>query len=638
MQLSFDKILLWILILLGTLLRFYAPTQIPMMNDELSALSRLQFDSFGELIEKGVKVDGHPAGIHVFLYFWTALFGENNDFVIKLPFLLMGVASLPLAYILFKRWFNSTVALFIVAYIATLQYPIMYSQIARPYISGLFFGLAMVWFWTVALFDSNKQQKWQYWTGFTFSASLCCYNHYFSLLFAFIVGCTGLFFMRRNTIKPYFISLLCIVLLFIPHLQVFLAQLKTGGLSWLSIPQNDFILNYLTYILQYNYVSYAFILTAFILGVLKPQFSKFQIIAFVWFFLPIAIGFFYSIYVKPVIQFSVLLFSFPYGLALVFSFYKEQSSFFKGIILSCIAAINIGVLVYERQHYSVFYKQYFKEFATQTQAFASQHKPKYFDIMLAGYTQYLDRYFKHYNPDLSYTSFVDWNVGRFDFRKKMATQTTPYFICGNIPLEYIPVVREYYPYLIYKDFGFIYEYYIFSKIKPKKEVHDVLFSETLDFEKPQPHWHSPPPIFYDSLRQYVSLLDSTQEWGPTFEAPLTDLSPDRHSFIDIGIDFNLLQQTNHQGCITLGIYQTNKTVLWLETPIAQYRDTASTDGWQRAYWSIRLTDSFKNQNDIHDCYIKVFFWNKAKRPIALDNFMVQTRQGNNKVYFLYEDK
>ncbi len=40
-----------------------------------------------ELIEGGVKVDGHPAGIHVFLYYWTKLFG-TNEWIVKLPFIV----------------------------------------------------------------------------------------------------------------------------------------------------------------------------------------------------------------------------------------------------------------------------------------------------------------------------------------------------------------------------------------------------------------------------------------------------------------------------------------------------------------------------------------------------------------------
>ena len=36
--------------------------------DELSGLDRTRFNSFGELIERGVKIDAHPALIQVIIY------------------------------------------------------------------------------------------------------------------------------------------------------------------------------------------------------------------------------------------------------------------------------------------------------------------------------------------------------------------------------------------------------------------------------------------------------------------------------------------------------------------------------------------------------------------------------------------
>ncbi|MFZ4414916.1 MAG: hypothetical protein ACOYOV_17650, partial [Bacteroidales bacterium] len=63
---NIDSILIFIILAVGVILRFYKFTEIPFTNDELSALYRARFDSFHELIAKGVLIDGHPAGVQVF--------------------------------------------------------------------------------------------------------------------------------------------------------------------------------------------------------------------------------------------------------------------------------------------------------------------------------------------------------------------------------------------------------------------------------------------------------------------------------------------------------------------------------------------------------------------------------------------
>src|ERR1700740_1949309 len=94
---SINTCLLVFVLLTAGVLRFYKAFDIPFTHDELSALCRLRFDSFHELMEKGIKIDGHPAGVQVFLYYWTKWVG-TTEFAIKLPFLLMGMGSIYFAY------------------------------------------------------------------------------------------------------------------------------------------------------------------------------------------------------------------------------------------------------------------------------------------------------------------------------------------------------------------------------------------------------------------------------------------------------------------------------------------------------------------------------------------------------------
>ena len=242
------------ILFIGSILRFYNYVEIPFTHDEFSALFRLNFDSFSELIEKGVKVDGHPAGVHVFLYYWTKVFG-SSEWIVKLPFTIFGIVSIWIIYLIGKKWFNETVGLISAAFIASIQFTVIYSQIARPYISGMFFSLIMVYYWTLIIKTSEKN-FFKNICLFVLASTICAYNHHFSLLFAVIVGLSGLFMIQKKYTLKYIISGLLIFMLYIPHLGIFFYQLNIGGIGgldgWLGKPTNDFIIQYIWYILNFS--------------------------------------------------------------------------------------------------------------------------------------------------------------------------------------------------------------------------------------------------------------------------------------------------------------------------------------------------------------------------------------------------
>jgi hypothetical protein len=92
-----NKLILFVILAAGAILRFWNFADIPFAHDEFSALFRTDFSNFSDLINYGVKPDGHPAGIQVFLYYWIFIFGAT-EWVVKLPFALMGVASIWVMY------------------------------------------------------------------------------------------------------------------------------------------------------------------------------------------------------------------------------------------------------------------------------------------------------------------------------------------------------------------------------------------------------------------------------------------------------------------------------------------------------------------------------------------------------------
>ena len=91
-RISSNHLILLFILLAGTLLRIWHLMEIPLTHDEFSVVFRTGYDSFADLIEQGVRVDVHPAGVQVFVNYWVALFGESAA-AVKIPFILFGIFS-----------------------------------------------------------------------------------------------------------------------------------------------------------------------------------------------------------------------------------------------------------------------------------------------------------------------------------------------------------------------------------------------------------------------------------------------------------------------------------------------------------------------------------------------------------------
>ena len=298
-----NQTILIIIIIIGALLRLYNYNIAPFTLDEFSALFRTNFDSFSELIDKGVKIDGHPAGIQVFLFYWVKLFGYS-EWVVKLPFLAFGILSIYLIYLIAKDWFNETVGLVSAAFIASLHFSIIYSLIARPYISGLFFSLAMVYFWT-KLIKHPSSHFYRNSILFVVFTSLCAYNHHFSLLFAGIVGVSGLFLIDRKFLVKYALCGVFVVLLYLPHIPVFIYQLNVGGVEeWLGKPKKEFFVDFVYYIFNFSIYVLFVTLGISIWGVFTSSVRNIDLkksfLVVVFFFLPIFMGYSYSTHFSAV--------------------------------------------------------------------------------------------------------------------------------------------------------------------------------------------------------------------------------------------------------------------------------------------------------------------------------------------------
>ena len=586
------------------------------MHDELSALYRLRFASLSALVEHGIKPDGHPAGVQLFLYFWTSLFG-TDELVVKLPFILSGIASVWLVYLVGKRWFGSPTGLMAAAFLATSQFAIMYSQIARPYSTGLFFSLLLVYFWTKVVFD-EKVKLLPALAALTISAIACCYTHYFSMLFAGIVGLSGFILINRNRVIPYIISWVIGGLFFVPHLPIFFHQISIGGLEWLTPPGEGFLLRFLKYSFHYSLWVYMLVAILVLYGTVtlkRLSLSKLQLLSLLWFATPLLIGFVYSLYRVPVLQFSVLIFVFPYLLLFIFSFCRNLTTLASQAAVLLILVLNSLTLVYARKHYQLLYdKQPFPEVAANINNWSAELGDDSTLLLINHNPNYLDYYFKEENTGGNVYSLFDGLPSIPSFRSALRDEKRPYLVISGLPLEYEAVARESYPHMIMEDKGFTYEMYGLSKNTGE---------DTIGYK------------VHQTEGIYDICMDQDDEWGPEISVLLKDVTQNRHDILEVSVDVKPIGSL--EGAIlTLQLFRDDEQLEWQQRELKHFVNVNDST-CQMVYLPIRLSNVFKEKGSMDRVSLKSFVWNRDGATFCLSNYQITVRQGNSFVYGLIED-
>ena len=638
MKVKNTTLLLLLIIITASFLRLYNFFEIPYTHDEFSALFRTNFSSFSQLIEKGVKVDGHPAGVQVFLYYYSQLFGIS-EWVIKTPFIIAGILSVLLIFLIGKKWYNETVGLLAASFLATIQYTVMYSQIARPYISGLFFSLLMVYFWTNIIFNPQKRFYFNS-VFFILSASACSYNHYFSLLFSAIVGISGLFFVQRKYLIKYLLSGLIVVLLFLPHLKIFFYQLHLGGIGdWLGKPHNDFILNFIEYIFQFSVFSGILTILILLSGFYKIKRAvfrfKFFILSLIWFFVPFFIGFLYSKYINSVLQYSTLIFSFPYLFFILFGHLKLQNKTINTLLVLFILTINSLVLIFERKHYDLFYHSPYEQILVE---YKNKCNDNIKTISIIDSHKKISQYYisKHsIKPDfIWYDSFRN----ELDFRnflsRKYGDYDSLYFGClsSSNPVI-IPVILEFFPTIAWQRNYAGGTAYLFTKNPGNLKTISVL-----DFESEKENWTSlNAKNINDSIKfsgKYSYLIDHTTEWSPTYRNQLDKMIYNKNNFIDLSVQVYI--HGNSDSVLLVSSLEESKgnTIDWRATTFNTFIDPSEPfKKWVTIHHSIKLSDIYLNYKNIE---FSAYIWNRGKHDFFIDDFTIKLRQGNPVIYGLYE--
>ncbi|NPD84230.1 hypothetical protein HNS38_05655 [Lentimicrobium sp. L6] len=630
---------LTIILIIAATLRFYNFFTLPYMWDELSAISRLQFNSFSELIEKGVKPDGHPAGVQVFLYYWTLLFGRT-EWIVKLPFNLMGLASIYLIFKIGQTWFGDKSGVLAASFMATLQFFVLYSPVARPYISGLFLTLMMVHYWSLYMFQ-NPSKKFL--AGFIIFAALSAYNHHFSLLFAAIIGFSGLFTIHKSQVKEYIISGILIFTLYLPHMPVFIHQLGIGGIGgeglWLNKPNYSFPLEFIDWAFQFSSTILILVAAFFAYSIfgdkstISTRKTTKNTLLISWFLLPITIGLGYSLYINPVIQYSMLIYSFPYLLLLIGSGIEKMKwwSFYPSILL--IIILNTFNLIENRKHYEIIFKQPFDITAQMLNENNNLTEGETF-IIFNTIEDYQTFYFAKYeikNP--AYFNVYKEEISSKEFSQIISARKEDFILASGVPSNYIPIIQQYYPNLTKRVDGYTVENYLFSKSR----IPNILKNQeitTFSEESNKTGWKFNDARFVeDSLANSAYEFKEKDEWGLSYSDSISKLKI-KHGVI-IEVIAEVICDTNDLNSLLVGTIQTTSgETIWRGAPMSLISTSKKNH-----YKAIQTLDSkiLVTKNDWNNSILNLYIWNKDKESFKIHNIEVSTRANNPIRYGLFNN-
>ena len=335
----------WILVVIGSLaLRLVGLDGRAWGYDELSAVFRAMSTSHNwhAHLEKGVAVDGHPAGLQTILWWWISLAGSDVLWP-RIFTVLFSIGVLWQFHHMAKTLFGYEAAFWAVAMMGLMWWQVNMGIWIRPYIFALPFVLGS-WNLVLGLLknrDSNgdvllpNQMGW-------FAVKLggaqagAAYFHYFAGLTA------GASFIALLLIQPkirtnpsnhtqglhpsyiLFLPVTFAVLFYLPHLPLTFAQFQLGGLGWLNRPTPQFLWQFLKFatghslpvlIIFVGSIIYALQYQIRIAYLPKPAsikriFRQPAILLTLGFFFVFGFGYIYSVVRAPILQNNALYFAF----------------------------------------------------------------------------------------------------------------------------------------------------------------------------------------------------------------------------------------------------------------------------------------------------------------------------------------
>jgi hypothetical protein len=640
-KLSREKLIFTLIISIASILRLWNYGGWSFTHDELSAIVRLQNDSLYTLMIEGIRPDGHPTFVQIFLYLWTNIFGLSEA-ATRLPFVFTGVGSVVLLYLVAKKWFGYTTAYFASLTFAILDFPILYSQLALPNVFELFFVLLTTWCWTNLLFGTGNN-RYRKIISYCFSIILCLLAGNNAFFFAMFTGMTGVFFLKKEICYFYLLFLTVVVFIYFSRMPVFIYLLDIGeNRDWFTNTWKDFLWKDVLYVFNNSPLVVISIVLITLLSVLiyhlDITFSRFQAVCILWFIAPFLAGYYYS--VNPVFHYSLLLFSLPFLLLFLFSFFRERKEKFNNISLIFLGVILLFSTVAEQQFYTQEHFGVFKEITITVSDLQEKYGSKNITTVLnTSQKEIFDFYFKQKNQQVDF-DFYAGNDSSFvaDMLRAVEESTTPYFIYGwsnfRSPYEVPEIIKRKYPCIIYDEKHFNSQVTLFGKLARSENKNiscgrDTIFYTHAEFEP------RAPLLIFDTTKvdtlyahsgKHSLKIESTNIFCITYRTVVKNFLKNDSGCVSVSAW--IYTQEPFRAQLVMDIGQPTGKRDWqarlLNKFIYQPRLLSSEIGIKKQMWQQVFATFELPPNVYPDDEVKVHLWNPYKNSFFLDDVTISS--------------
>lgn len=592
--------------------------------DELSGLDRTYFDSFGELIDKGVKIDAHPALVQVLIYYLAHAFNYST-WIIKLPFLLFGFGAVIYAYVFALRNFSKQAAVLSATLFSFSLIFVFYAPIARMYISGVFFSIALLYYFFEIIFNGSK--KLSHYVLLGVFALLCALNQHINALFACTLCASGLLFLSKANMRRYLLTCVFTVICYLPHLPVTLYQLGVGGIGyeqggWLEAPKLMVVFDLIKVLLGTGKTWILFLL-AVLLSLAQDHKApgKKQWFLLLIFLVNYLVVYAYSALRAPVFQYSVMLFSATALLLFICSLMEFKSSrvFYSAFVVLALALIYKSYVKKDYLHQAV--KTVF-EYQFERTAY---YKQKYGEASV--YPVFFDAdatmkkvYFKTYKPfDCKTVADAEANSMKA-FSQFVAGLHCDYLVLASSMPAQQAVARDYFPYLIENTQTQAINYKVYSKRVADKQ-HVVADDKVLLVSTPAQR-----AVFtYLKLKQPVSapvttVSDSLNEYPFDAAAAYEDVVTHEGQvlLLKAKVASHHLQQSQITGCISVNDAVTNEVYMYGADEAQHFvPHDSSVTIYASAFFGTQHKKAEGNSKIT--CYV----WNRGREKFSLQDFEIR---------------
>ncbi len=370
------RILILILIIIfGSFLRFYKIEKESLWNDELASWEKSNHSSLKEVLSDA-RTDVHPPGYPILLFFVIRFFGDSESWL-RIPSAIAGVISIFLIYLIGRKVYSEWEGLISAGLMAILWFPIYYSQEARAYSLLLLFSMLSFYFWIIVIEKVNKGKVgFINYFFFVLFSTVTCYLHYFGLLFIALQGIeTFLIFSRKRKLLNFLFLYTIILILYLPWISSTLEHSLKKEI-WIKKEWVIRSIFFLYHFFNRSKILFLFVLILYFFNParnflknfkekkeLKIEFSFYTLLLILWLILPFLIIYVKSLVSTPVITIRNLIISLPPAYLLLSRSITQLKLkiIFKLFIILFLLAFSIFHLFFVINYYSKPHKEQFRE-------------------------------------------------------------------------------------------------------------------------------------------------------------------------------------------------------------------------------------------------------------------------------------